>query len=87
MTWSALNPVVGIKPGDSGVMIGYQIDEFTFTVDRVFCWSITHLLLCKVVLISYAYLSQLSRGSVSHIFCIICTVVHNCSSLGFLVHN
>ena len=23
--------VVGIKPGDSGVVIGYQVDEFTCT--------------------------------------------------------
>ena len=25
------DPVVGIKPGDSGVVIGYQVDEFTHT--------------------------------------------------------
>ena len=27
VTWSTLN-LVGIKPGDSGIVIGYQVDEF-----------------------------------------------------------
>ena len=31
--------VVAIKPGDSGVVIGYHIEEFTHT------WSAEHLLL------------------------------------------
>ena len=33
MTQSTLN-LMGIKPGDSGVVIGYQVDEFTYT------WSV-----------------------------------------------
>ena len=28
--------VVGIKPGDSSVMIGYQVDEVTYLVGRLF---------------------------------------------------
>ena len=27
----AVNSVMGIKPGDSSVVIGYQVDEFTCT--------------------------------------------------------
>ena len=42
-------------------------------------------MLCKAVLLSYTYLSSLSRGSVSHILYITCTVIHNCSSLGSLI--
>ena len=35
--------LVGIKPGYSSVVTGYQVDEFTFTWLAVFCYSITHL--------------------------------------------
>ena len=35
--------VVGIKPGDSGVMIGYQVDEFTDT------WLVRHFLLSHTI--------------------------------------
>ena len=36
--------VMGIKPGDSGVVIGYQVDEFThYLVCRVICCLFPHL--------------------------------------------
>ena len=36
--------VMGIKPGDSGVVIGYQVDEFTpHLVCRVVCCPLPHL--------------------------------------------
>ena len=31
MTWSTLNLFVGVKPGDSGEVICYQVEEFTHT--------------------------------------------------------
>ena len=31
MTWSTIKSVMGVKPGDSGVVIGYQVDKFTCT--------------------------------------------------------
>ena len=34
-------PVMGIKPGDSGVVIGYQVDEFTQT------WSAEQFVACS----------------------------------------
>ena len=34
-------PVMGIKPGDSGVVIGYQVDEFTCT------WSAEWFVACS----------------------------------------
>ena len=44
MPWDdAVNPdsVMGIKPGDSGVVIGYQVDEFTCT------WSAEQSVACS----------------------------------------
>ena len=36
--------VMGIKPGDSGVLIGYQVDEFTHTWSaECFCGLLPHL--------------------------------------------
>ena len=34
-----LESVMGVKPGDSGVMIGYQVDEFIIT------WSAEHFVM------------------------------------------
>ena len=39
MTWST-ESVMGIKPGDSGVVIGYQVDEFTCTWSAE--WFVAH---------------------------------------------
>ena len=47
--------------------------------------SLSLLKLYKAVLTSYASLSFVCRGSVSHIFYNMCTVVCNCLSLGSLV--
>ena len=35
--------VMGIKPGDSGVVIEYQVDEFTCLVCRAVCCPLPHL--------------------------------------------
>ena len=35
--------VIGIKPGDSGVVIGYQVDEYSHVVCRAVCGSFPHL--------------------------------------------
>ena len=40
MMWSTLNSVMGIKPGDSSVVIGYQVDEFTCN------WSAKQFVAC-----------------------------------------
>ena len=41
MTQSTLNPQWAIKPGDSSVVIGYQVDEFTHT------WSEEQFVACS----------------------------------------
>ena len=41
--------VVGIKPDDSGVLIEYQVDEFTYI------WSVAHLIAwSQIFLVSQA---------------------------------
>ena len=39
--------VMGIKPGDSGVMIGYQVDEFTHT------WSVEQFVACSHIYLGF----------------------------------
>ena len=46
ITWLT-ESAVGIKPGGSGVVIGYQVDEFTHT------WSTSNHLLFMVLIVAY----------------------------------